>query len=78
MNNQVALTHLQTFGGSWGMLPDGNALVFVDNHDNQRGHGGGGNIITYKDSVVHAIHISHGSLAWQAWLSWSYQFHVER
>lgn len=26
-------------------------LVFVDNHDNQRGHGGGGaNVLTYKQA----------------------------
>ncbi|XP_067663291.1 alpha-amylase-like [Haliotis asinina] len=32
----------------WGMTPSSNAFVFVDNHDNQRGHGGGGNLITHK------------------------------
>lgn len=27
-----------------------DAVVFIDNHDNERGHGAGGsNIITYKD-----------------------------
>ena len=26
----------------WGMLSSEDALVFVDNHDNQRGHGGAG------------------------------------
>jgi alpha-amylase len=30
------------------MTPSDHALVFVDNHDNQRGHGGGGSILTYK------------------------------
>lgn len=54
-NDQVALTHLQTFGNSWGLLPDGKALVFVDNHDNQRGHGGGGNILTHKESRVSSL-----------------------
>lgn len=30
-------------------ITDGlHALVFVDNHDNQRNHGGGGDILTYK------------------------------
>lgn len=33
----------------WGMVLPEDAFVFVDNHDNQRGHGGGGNIITHKD-----------------------------
>lgn len=33
----------------WGMTDSAHALVFVDNHDNQRSHGGGGNIITHKE-----------------------------
>ncbi|XP_052722542.1 alpha-amylase-like [Crassostrea angulata] len=33
---------------SWGMADPSHAFVFVDNHDNQRGHGGGGNLITHK------------------------------
>ena len=27
------------------MCDNEHAFVFVDNHDNQRGHGGGGNIL---------------------------------
>lgn len=50
--SQVALTHLKNFGQSWGMLSSGSALVFVDNHDNQRGHGGGGDIITHMNPRV--------------------------
>lgn len=46
------LAHLQTFGSQWGMLSDEHALVFVDNHDNQRGHGGGGSILTHKNPSV--------------------------
>lgn len=30
------------------MAPSDKALVFVDNHDNQRGHGGAGDVLTYK------------------------------
>jgi hypothetical protein len=38
------------------MLDDGDALVFVDNHDNQRGSGGGGaNILTYKQSKLYKV-----------------------
>ena len=55
LNGQTAMSHLQTFGSSWGMLSTDKALVFVDNHDNQRGHGGGGDIINYKDSRVSII-----------------------
>lgn len=32
-------------------MESGDAVVFVDNHDNQRGHGAGGDsILTYKVS----------------------------
>jgi len=48
-NNRNAIQHLETFGESWGLMPDGSALVFLNNHDNQRGHGGGGSIITFED-----------------------------
>lgn len=34
-------------GVGGGMLDSGHALVFVDNHDNQRGHGAGGNMVTF-------------------------------
>jgi alpha-amylase len=45
------LMYLKNFGEGWGFLPSGSAFTFVDNHDNQRGHGAGGsNILTYKQS----------------------------
>ena len=31
------------------MADPGHAMVFIDNHDNQRGHGGGGNLLTHED-----------------------------
>ncbi|PSN47156.1 hypothetical protein C0J52_13505 [Blattella germanica] len=40
-----AIKWLKNFGPEWGLVPDGDAVVFVDNHDNQRGHGGAGNTI---------------------------------
>lgn len=42
---QFPISDLGDLGESWGMLPSGDALVFVDNHDNQRGHGAGGELI---------------------------------
>lgn len=46
-NNQ--LRWLKNWGPDWGFLPSQLAFVFVDNHDNQRGHGPGGNdVLTYK------------------------------
>lgn len=41
------LKWLRTWGPEWGMLPSKDALVFVDNHDNQRT--GGSDILTYKN-----------------------------
>merc|ERR1712020_7637 len=31
---------------NWGMADGMHAVVFVDNHDNQRGHGGAGGVMT--------------------------------
>ncbi|XP_055915746.1 alpha-amylase A-like [Eupeodes corollae] len=43
------LKWLENLGSGWGLMPSTSALVFVDNHDNQRGHGAGGaDILTYK------------------------------
>lgn len=41
-------------------MSDGNALVFVDNHDNQRGHGAGGaSIVTFWDSRLHKMAVGY-------------------
>jgi len=43
-------------GEGWGMYPDGNALVFLDNHDNQRGHGAGGaSVLTFRVSRMYKM-----------------------
>ncbi|KAF6027595.1 AMY2A [Bugula neritina] len=44
----IKLSSLHNFGSDWSMMPSGDALVSIDNHDNQRGHGAGGNVITHK------------------------------
>jgi len=45
------LKYMHNWGQEWAFLPSQKALVFVDNHDNQRGHGAGGaDILTYKNS----------------------------
>ncbi len=36
-----SIANLQTFGESWGLAPSSEASVFIDNHDMQRGGGGG-------------------------------------
>ena len=53
-NNQK-LSYLKSFGTGWGFIPDGDSLAFLDNHDNQRGHGGGGEILTYHKSKLYKI-----------------------
>lgn len=37
------------------MVPSHQAVVFIDNHDKQRGHGGGGNYLTYQDGQLHTL-----------------------
>ena len=43
------LVHLKTWGEGWNLMPSDKAIVFVDNHDNQREHGGAVAVLTYKD-----------------------------
>jgi alpha-amylase len=47
---------LLSSGEDWGFVGNGDALVFVDNHDNQRGHGAGGeSILTYKQDKLYKV-----------------------
>nr|XP_054753871.1 alpha-amylase-like [Lytechinus pictus] len=71
-----ALRDFRTLGEEWGLLDSSQALVFVDNHDNQRGHGGGGHILTFKDSAAYKKATAF-TLAWNygiARIMSSYQF----
>lgn len=49
------LAQLQTLGESWGLMPSDKAIVFIDNHDKQRGHGGGGTYLTYKNGKLYDL-----------------------
>lgn len=50
------LKNLKNFGPAWGFMSSENALVFVDNHDNQRGHGAGGsNILTFRNQRLYIM-----------------------
>jgi alpha-amylase len=53
--NGQTLSQLQTLGESWGLMPSEKAIVFLDNHDKQRGHGGGGTYLTYKDGKLYDL-----------------------
>ena len=54
-HKKTALKYLVNWGVGWGMMPDGNALVFIDNHDNQRGHGGGGDLLTFREPKLYKV-----------------------
>lgn len=50
------LADLSQFGPAWGFMPSDSAVVFTDNHDNQRGHGAGGsNVITHKNGTLYDL-----------------------
>lgn len=53
-----SLADLHGDGSIWAQrtfLPTDKAFVFVDNHDNQRGHGAGGHIVTHKDGDLYNL-----------------------
>ncbi len=59
------------------MVPSEDAFVFVDNHDNQRGHGAGGsNVLTYKKPTEYkkAVAITLGYNYGHPRLMSSYEF----
>ncbi|XP_070602534.1 pancreatic alpha-amylase-like [Erythrolamprus reginae] len=50
------MTYLKNWGEAWSFMPSDKAVVFVDNHDNQRSHGGGGaSILTFWDSRIYKM-----------------------
>lgn len=53
--NGQRLSFLKNFGEGWGFMSGMSAVTFVDNHDNQRGHGGGGSIVTHKQPREYKI-----------------------
>ncbi|MFJ4867615.1 carbohydrate-binding module family 20 domain-containing protein [Streptomyces sp. NPDC088757] len=53
------LAYLKNFGEAWGHMPSGQAGVFVDNHDTERG----GDTLSYKDGANYTL-ASVFMLAW--------------
>lgn len=49
------LSQLRTLGEAWGLAPSDKAIVFIDNHDKQRGHGGGGTYLTHKNGRLYDL-----------------------
>lgn len=57
--NKNSLKYLRNWGPEWALLPPEDAIVFVDNHDNQRGHGAGGaDILTFKQPELYKLAIA--------------------
>ena len=48
------LAQLPGFEKRWGLHPSDRALVFIDNHDNQRGHGYG-EPLTHEDGALYRV-----------------------
>ncbi|XP_055484015.1 alpha-amylase 1-like [Psammomys obesus] len=50
------MSYLKKWGESRGLVPSDGTLVFVDNHDNQRGHGAGrASILTFWDARMYKM-----------------------
>lgn len=63
------LADLRTFGETWGLLPSNRGVAFIDNHDTQRGHAGGGSVVTYHNGPTY-------DLANVFMLAWPYGYPV--
>jgi alpha-amylase len=49
------LAQLENLAESPRLMPREKAIVFIDNHDKQRGHGGGGSYLTYKAGSLYDL-----------------------
>ena len=49
------LANLQQFAMTGAFMASDLAIVFTDNHDNQRGHGAGGDVLTFKDGALYNL-----------------------
>ncbi|MCU0569829.1 MAG: alpha-amylase family protein [Oculatellaceae cyanobacterium Prado106] len=49
------LAQLETLAENPALMPNEKAIVFIDNHDKQRGHAGGGTYLTYKSGALYDL-----------------------
>jgi alpha-amylase len=49
------LALLEKLAESPRLMPSEKAIAFIDNHDKQRGHGGGGHYLTYKEGQLYNL-----------------------
>ncbi len=52
---QGTIARLRDLGESALLLPSTEAVVFIDNHDNQRGHGAGGGVLMHEDGALYEL-----------------------
>jgi alpha-amylase len=72
LHNHPQLWHLNgavPFGEGWDLYPSSIGIAFLDNHDNQRGHGGGGAIIKDARNDLHSYAFANILM-----LSWPYGY----
>lgn len=62
--NGQYIAKLKTFGATWGLAKADNAVVFIDNHDMQRGEAA--NYLTFKDNGNHFVY-TLGNIFMLAW-----------
>ena len=62
--NIKQLHYLSNFGEQWGLMSSKYALAFINNHDNQRGHGGGGELITFQHNAYDLKIATAFMMAW--------------
>ena len=61
--NKTKNDSLSNFGESWGFIKSDKSNAFIENHDNERGHGAGGNVLTFKDGKLYELGYTF-MLAW--------------
>lgn len=55
MRGRNNLAYMDSWGPDWGFLPSDKAVVFVENHDSERG---GGEVLTYKDGKLYRMAVA--------------------
>lgn len=53
--NGQTVSQLENLDDREDLAPNEKAIVFIDNHDKQRGHGGGGTYLTYKNGRLYDL-----------------------
>ncbi|XP_032885054.1 pancreatic alpha-amylase-like [Amblyraja radiata] len=53
------MSYLRNWGEGWSFMPSDRSLVFIDNHDTQRGHGpGGSSVLTFWEPRLYKVAVA--------------------